>query len=133
MIRLTALNSASIGPFPTAAVTLKHKDGREVCEPAVGDGPVDAVLKSIQRGTGVELKVTDYRVRSVTGGLDAQGEAVVEVEYDGRKLSGRGVNTNVIEASAQAFLQVINRIALRQVRPRLKPTDHVPQEVVPTV
>ena len=80
---------------------------------------------------GIELKVTDYRVRSVTGGLDAQGEAVVEVEYDNRKLSGRGVNTNVIEASAQAFLQVINRIALRQVRPRLKPTDHVPQEVVP--
>ena len=58
--------------------------------------------------------MTDYRVRSVTGGLDAQGEAVVEVEYDNRKLSGRGVNTNVIEASAQAFLQVVNRIALRQ-------------------
>ena len=124
--------SASFGVPPTAAVNLKHQDGRVVCEPAVGDGPVDAVLKSIQRGTGVELKVTDYRVRSVTGGLDAQGEAVVEVEYDNRKLSGRGVNTNVIEASAQAFLQVINRIALRQVRPRLKPTDHVPQEVVPT-
>jgi 2-isopropylmalate synthase len=124
--------SASFGVPPTAAVTLKHADGRTVCEPAVGDGPVDAVLKSIQRGTGIELKVSDYRVRSVTGGLDAQGEAVVEVEYDNRKLSGRGVNTNVIEASAQAFLQVVNRIALRQVRPRLKPTDHVPQEVVPT-
>jgi 2-isopropylmalate synthase len=123
--------SASFGVPPTAAVTLKHQDGRLVCEPAVGDGPVDAVLKSIERGTGVELKVTDYRVRSVTGGLDAQGEAVVEVEYDNRKLSGRGVNTNVIEASGQAFLQVINRIALRQVRPRLKPTDHVAQEVVP--
>jgi 2-isopropylmalate synthase len=124
--------SASFGVPPTAAVTLKHADGRTVCEPAVGDGPVDAVLKSIQRGTGIDLKVTDYKVRSVTGGLDAQGEAVVEVEYDNRKLSGRGVNTNVIEASAQAFLQVINRIALRLVRPRLKPTDHVPQEVVPT-
>ena len=123
--------SASFGVPPTAAVNLRHQDGRIVCEPAVGDGPVDAVLKSIQRGTGIDLKVTDYRVRSVTGGLDAQGEAVVEVEFDNRKLSGRGVNTNVIEASAQAFLQVINRIALRQVRPRLKPTDHVPQEVVP--
>jgi 2-isopropylmalate synthase len=124
--------SASFGVPPTAAVTLKHQDGRTVCEPAVGDGPVDAVLKSIQRGTGVELKVTDYRVRSVTGGLDAQADAAIEVEFDTRKLNGRGVSTNVIEASAQAFLQVINRIALRQVRPRLKPTDHVPQEVVPT-
>jgi len=125
--------SASFGVPPVAAVTLKHADGRSVCEPAVGDGPVDAVLKSIQRGTGIDLKVTDYRVRSVTGGLDAQGEAVVEVEYDNRKLSGRGVNTNVIEASANAFLQVVNRIAMRQVRPRLKPTDHVSQESVPAV
>ncbi|WP_020472101.1 2-isopropylmalate synthase [Zavarzinella formosa] len=125
--------NASFGVPPTAAVSLKHADGRTVCEPAVGDGPVDAVLKSIQRGTGIDLKVTDYRVRSVTGGLDAQGEALVEVEYDNRKLSGRGVNTNVIEASALAFLQVINRIALRQVRPRMKPSDHVPQEVVPAV
>ena len=79
--------SASFGVPPTAAVTLRHQDGRIVCEPAVGDGPVDAVLKSIQRGTGIDLKVTDYRVRSVTGGLDAQGEAVVEVEFDNRKLS----------------------------------------------
>src|SRR5262249_55070662 len=77
--------SASSGVPPTAAVTLKNIDGRTVCEPAVGDGPVDAVLKSIQRGTGIELKVTDYRVRSVTGGLDAQADALVEVELDGRK------------------------------------------------
>jgi 2-isopropylmalate synthase len=125
--------SASSGVPPTAAVSLRSADGRIVCEPAVGDGPVDAVLKSIQRGTGVELKVTDYRVRSVTGGLDAQGEALVEVEFDGRKISGRGVDTNVIAASAAAFLQVINRVVMRQLHPRLKPTDHVPQEVVPVV
>ena len=123
--------SASSGVPPTAAVTLKHKDGRIVCEPAVGDGPVDAVLKSIQRGTGVELDVTDYRVRSVTGELDAQGEALVEVEFDGRKISSRGVDTNVIAASAMAFLQVINRVVMRQLHPRLKPTDDVPQEAMP--
>lgn len=125
--------SASSGVPPTAAVTLKHCEGRVVCEPAVGDGPVDAVLKSIQKGTGVELKVTDYRVRSVTGGLDAQGEATVEVELDGRKISARGVDTNVINASAMAFLQVINRVVMRKLAPRLKPTDNVPQESVPVV
>jgi len=124
--------SASSGVPPTAAVSLKNVDGRTICEPAVGDGPVDAVLKSIQRGTGVDLKVTDYRVRSVTGGLDAQGEALVEVEFEGRKISGRGVDTNVIAASAMAFLQVINRVVMRNTQPRLKPTDHVAQEVVPT-
>ena len=123
--------SASSGVPPTAAVSLKHEDGKTVCEPAVGDGPVDAVLKSIQRGTGVELKVTDYRVRSVTGGLDAQGEALVEVEFEGRKISGRGLDTNVIAASATAFLQVINRVVMHKLHPRLKPTDNVPQESVP--
>lgn len=125
--------SASSGVPPTAAVTLKHCDGHTVCEPAVGDGPVDAVLKSIQKGTGVELKVTDYRVRSVTGGLDAQGEATVEVELDGRKISARGLDTNVIAASASAFLQVINRAVMRKLHPRLKPTDHVANEVVPVI
>ena len=125
--------SASSGVPPTASVTLKHSEGRTVCEPAVGDGPVDAVLKSIQRGTGVELKVTDFRVRSVTGGLDAQGEALVEVEYDGSKISSRGVDTNIIAASAMAFLQVINRVVMRQTHPRLKPTDDVPQEVMPVI
>ena len=125
--------SASSGVPPTAAVTLQHCEGRIVCEPAVGDGPVDAVLKSIQKGTGVELKVTDYRVRSVTGGLDAQGEATVEVELDGRKISARGVDTNVIAASAMAFLQVINRAVMRKLHPRLKPSDNVPQEVVPVI
>jgi 2-isopropylmalate synthase len=125
--------SASSGVPPTAAVTLKHCEGRVVCEPSVGDGPVDAVLKSIQKGTGVELRVTDYRVRSVTGGLDAQGEATVEVEFDGRKFSARGVDTNVIAASVMAFLQVINRVVMRKLSPRLKPTDNVPQEVVPVI
>ena len=123
--------SASFGVPPTAAVTLKHRDGPSVCEPAVGDGPVDAVLKSIVRGTGVELTVTDYKVRSVTGGLDAQADTMVEVEFDGRKINGRGVATNVIEASAQAFLQVINRVALKQTQRRMKPTDSAPLEAVP--
>jgi 2-isopropylmalate synthase len=125
--------SASSGVPPTASVTLQHCEGRTVCEPAVGDGPVDAVLKSIQRGTGVELKVTDYRVRSVTGGLDAQGEALVEVEFEGRKISGRGADTNVIAASAMAFLQVINRVVMRQTHPRLKPTDNISHEAVPVI
>ena len=65
----------------------------------------------------------DYRVRSVTIGEDAQGEAQVEVEYEGKVLSGRGVSTDIIEASAQAYLQVINRIALQAVARRADPAD----------
>ena len=64
--------------------------------------------------TGIELKLTDYRIRSVSVGEDAQGEASVEVEYHGKNFSARAVSTDIIEASALAFLQVINRIALRE-------------------
>lgn len=56
----------------------------------------------------------DYRVRSVSVGEDAQGEAQVETEYEGRSVRGRAVSTDIIEASALAFLQIINRIATRR-------------------
>ena len=88
--------SASSGVPPTAAVTLQHREGQIHCEAAVGDGPMHAVFKSIVAGTGIDVHVTDYRVRSLTGGLDAQAEATVEGEYQGRKVSGRGIDTNVV-------------------------------------
>lgn len=106
--------SAGTGVLPTAAVRLRHADGRKFEEAACGDGPVDALFKSIERITGVTLELRDYSVRSVTVGEDAQGEAQVVVNYNGKSMSGRGVSTDVIEASALAFLQVINRISLRQ-------------------
>ncbi len=125
--------NAGTGTLPSAAVCLWHQDGTIIRDAAVGDGPVDAVFKTIERITGIRVKLLDYRVRSVTVGEDAQGEAQVEVEYQGRKLQARSVSTDIIEASALAFLEVINRIAMRQVTPRLKPTDEVPQEAVPVV
>ena len=82
-------------------------------EASIGDGPVDAVFKAIERVTGIEVELRDFRVRSVTVGEDAQGEAQVVVKFNGKSLTGRGVSTDVIEASALAFLQVINRIAMR--------------------
>jgi 2-isopropylmalate synthase len=123
--------NAGTGTLPHAAVALWNRDGTIVRDAAVGDGPIDAVFKTIERMTGIEPRLIDYRVRNVSAGEDAQGEATVEVEHEGRKLHGRGVSTDIIEASALAFLEVINRIALRQVQPRLKPTDHVPQDMVP--
>jgi 2-isopropylmalate synthase len=80
----------------------------------VGDGPVDAVFKTIERITGVNVVLRDYQVRSVTVGEDAQGEARIEAEHNGKLVRGRGVSTDIIEASALAFIQVINRIVLRQ-------------------
>jgi len=122
--------NAGTGTIPMAAVCLWRADGQIMREAAMGDGPIDAVFKCIERITGVELKLRDYRVRNITMGEDAQGEALVEVEYDGKVLTGRGVSTDIIDASAQAFLQVVNRVALRTALDecRIRPTDAPPRE-----
>ena len=109
------------GTIPSAAVALWHREGRIVREATVGDGPVDAVFKAIERITGFEPILREYQVRSVSVGEDAQGEALIEAHHDGKAIRGRGVSTDIIEASALAFLQVINRLALRQSQPRLNP------------
>jgi 2-isopropylmalate synthase len=108
------------GTVPSAAVVLWHKDGTMYRDANTGDGPIDAVFKTIERITGVEPKLCEYTVKNVTVGEDAQGEAQVEAEYEGRKLRGRGVSTDIIEASALAFLQVINR-ALNQKQLKMNP------------
>ena len=66
---------------------------------------------------------------SVSTGEDALGEAMVEVEYEGKVLSGRGVSTDIMEASAQAYLQIVNRIAQKHsLDERIRPTDAPPRE-----
>jgi 2-isopropylmalate synthase len=105
--------SAGNGTLPVAAVCLAHVDGRRVEDAACGDGPVDAVFKTIERIVGISVQLKDYQVRSVSTGEDAQGEARVEVEYNSRIQRGHAVSTDVIEASAQAFLQALNRLLMR--------------------
>ena len=121
-------NSGS-GTIPSAAVVLWHREGKIVKEASIGDGPIDAVFKTIEAITGIEPTLRDFRIRSVTVGEDAQGEAHIEAEYMGKSISGRAVSTDIIEASALAFLQVINRIALKQeFGARIHSTDAPPKE-----
>src|SRR5262245_9437685 len=123
--------NAGSGTIPSASVCLWHNEGKIFRDAVVGDGPVDAVFKAIERITGIEVQLKEYHVRSVTAGEDAQGEAHVEARYNGRTLRGRAASTDIIEASALAFLQVINRIALRQqVEQRIHPTENPPAEAV---
>src|SRR5204863_3539809 len=111
----------------SAAVCLWHNEGRLHRESVIGDGPIDAVFKAIERITGIDVELRHYTVRSVTVGEDAQGEAHVEVTHHGKVFNARAVSTDIIEASALAFLQVINRIALRQAAgERIRPTDNPP-------
>ncbi|MDY6914573.1 MAG: 2-isopropylmalate synthase [Planctomycetota bacterium] len=94
--------------IPTATVTLT-KEGQPVTDAATGDGPVDAACEAIQRITGVKLRLTDYALRAITSGKDAQGEVTIEVEHDGRRFRARGVSTDIVEASARAYLAAVNR------------------------
>ena len=114
--------STGTGTLPTAAVRLRHLDGRTVEEAACGDGPVDALFKAIERITDINVSVRDYQVRSVTIGEDAQGEVQVEVEYAECRHRGHAASTDIIEASARAFLHAINQIA-QKVKPTTELAD----------
>jgi 2-isopropylmalate synthase len=95
---------------PTATITLA-KEGQTITDAAIGDGPVDAVCEAIQRITGIKPTLRDYSLRALTGGKDAQGEVTIEVEHAGRLFRARGLSTDIVEASARAYLAAINRIA----------------------
>ena len=118
-------SNAGTGTLPSAAVCLWRSDGTILKDAATGDGPVDAVFKTIARICGVNIKLIDYRVRAVTVGTDAQGEAYIEAEHAGRRLHARAVSTDIVEASALAYLEIINRMVSRDGRDRLLPTDVV--------
>jgi 2-isopropylmalate synthase len=93
---------------PRATVHLRR--GEEVVqESAMGDGLIDAAMGAIQRAAGVEARLVSFNVSSVTGGSDALGDVVVQLDVDGRRVTGRGVATDVVEASARAYLAAINR------------------------
>jgi 2-isopropylmalate synthase len=95
---------------PTATVALRDSSGKAVQDASVGDGPVDAIYSAIQRLTGIKMALTDYRIRSITKGAEALGEAHVELEHNGRKIRGRGLSTDILEASALAYIAAVNRM-----------------------
>ena len=96
--------------IPTATVRLRvHDEVREGA--AVGDGPVDAVCKAISHVTRTSATLARYDIRAVTSGTEAIGEVTVQLEEGGRKVMGRGASTDVIEASAKAFVDGLNKLA----------------------
>jgi len=119
--RLESLQTtAGTNTIPTATVTLS-KEGKKVVYAATGDGPIDAAYEAIGRITGVKLKLTDYSLRALTSGKDAQGEVTIEVSHNGEKFRARGISTDIVEASAKAYLAVVNRVlSLGKTRKRKK-------------
>lgn len=102
--------TAGSGAIASAAMRLRHTDGRVIDEAAVGDGPIEAVFRALERATGIVLELKNFELRGVTMGDDAQGEVTVTIEYNGRSQRGRGTSTDIVEAGALAYLDVINRI-----------------------
>jgi 2-isopropylmalate synthase len=94
---------------PTARVVLVQADGKIEAN-GTGDGMIDAAIAAISEATGVQGTLGNFQVSSVTGGSDALGAVAVTVEAEGRKVTGRGVATDVVEASARAYLNAVNKI-----------------------
>jgi len=96
--------------IPTAAVRLVAPDGKVLADAALGTGPVDAVCKAINRLVDVPNVLTEFTVKSVTEGIDAIGEVLIRIESDGVTYTGRGADTDIIVATAKAYINALNRL-----------------------
>ena len=94
----------------TATVRVTGPGERSYSDAATGNGPVDAVCRAIERATGVQARLADFNVHSVTEGKDSIGEVVVRVQQNGEVYMGRGASTDIIVASAKAYLSAVNRM-----------------------
>ncbi|MEG6616957.1 2-isopropylmalate synthase [Peptococcaceae bacterium 1198_IL3148] len=100
---------------PTATVGLKVED-ELIEEASCGDGPVDAIYKAIDKITGLHLVLEEYRINAVTGGKDALGDVTVKLRKadNGHIFIGRGVSTDILEASAKAYVNASNKLVYRR-------------------
>jgi 2-isopropylmalate synthase len=96
--------------IPTASVRLIGPGGEALSDASPGAGPVDAVYKAINRIVGVPNELTEFTIKSVTEGIDAIGEVLIRIESGGVTYTGRGADTDVIVASAKAYMNALNRL-----------------------
>ncbi|MCR8843851.1 2-isopropylmalate synthase [Paenibacillus sp. SC116] len=95
---------------PTAKVRIVTHEGDVLEQEAEGNGSVDAIYNAIDKATGEEVVLSDYSIKSVTHGKDAQGEVHVVMNQDEVAVQGRGVSTDILEASARAYVDALNRL-----------------------
>jgi len=106
--------TVTCGSFAVATATVQMEiDGEPVRTAELGDGPVDATLKAIKKLTKNKAKLLQYIVEGITGGTDAQGEVTVRLSEGNRTVIGRGSSTDIIEASAKAYINALNRLTLK--------------------
>jgi 2-isopropylmalate synthase len=95
---------------PTATVIIRTPEGEELMDAAIGTGPVDAVYKAINRVVNIPNQLIEFSVQSVTAGIDALGEVTIRIRHDNRVFSGHAANTDIVVASAHAYLHALNRL-----------------------
>lgn len=114
--KLVYLNvSSGSVTVPTATVELEA-DGKNVLKAGFGVGPVDAVFKTIATITKTKSKLLRYSVDAITGGTDAQGGVTVRLEEGGKTVIGQGTHTDIIVASAKAYINALNKLEYRKKR-----------------
>jgi 2-isopropylmalate synthase len=114
--RLATLKVVSeTGVVPHARVAMRAGEV-ELHAEANGDGPVDAVFKAIERMAPSGAKMLLYSVNAITTGTDAQGEVTVRLEREGRIVNGNGADTDIIVASAKAYINALNKLRVGQER-----------------
>lgn len=103
---------------PTAEVGVRMPSGDVASGQSTGDGPVEAIFGAIQKATGTEAELREYHVAAVTGGDDALGQVTVVLRSEGQSASGQGVSTDILEASARAYVRALSNMldgaAIRQ-------------------
>ncbi|ADK80736.1 2-isopropylmalate synthase [Sediminispirochaeta smaragdinae] len=99
--------------IPGATVKVRSEAGEKVAS-ATGDGPVDAVFNAIDECVGINARLKEYIIHAIGSGKDAQGEVKLEVEIEGATYGGKASSTDIIEASAMAYLNAVNRFELRK-------------------
>jgi 2-isopropylmalate synthase len=102
------------GVTPTATVRVVSED-QVLEEASCGDGPINAAFKALERVTGIQAVLLHYSLNAVTGGTDAIGEVTVRIEHNGKVFIGRGISTDVLEASALGYLNAINKVIYENI------------------
>jgi 2-isopropylmalate synthase len=96
--------------IPTASVVIVGPKGEALSDAALGSGPVDAAFKAIDKVVQVPNTLTEFSIKSITEGIDAIGEVLCRIESDGVTYTGRGADTDIIVASAKAYMNALNRL-----------------------
>jgi 2-isopropylmalate synthase len=95
---------------PTATVTIRTAKGEELTDAAIGTGPVDAIYRAINRVVDLPNELIEFSVQSVTKGIDSLGEVTIRLSHEDRIFTGHAANTDIIVASAQAYVNALNRL-----------------------